>query len=90
MCVTIYKKLSNDTFYEQGYWNKDPNVNFWDKVWYILHPNILWCNIVTENRTLDGKSFRATSHMSQELWPWNYESPRESVQRPSQDTSKIM
>ena len=33
---------------------------------------------------------RATSHMSQEPWPWNCESPKESVQRLSQDTSKIM
>jgi hypothetical protein len=33
---------------------------------------------------------RATSHTSQEPWPTNYESPKESVQRPSQDTSKIM
>jgi hypothetical protein len=32
----------------------------------------------------------ATSHTSQEPWPWNCESPKESVQRPSQDTSKIM
>ena len=30
-------------------------------------------------------SLRATSHMSQEPWPWNCESPKESVQRPSQD-----
>ena len=29
---------------------------------------------------------RATLHMSQEPWPWNGESPNESVQRPSQDT----
>ena len=27
---------------------------------------------------------------SQEPWPWNRESPKESVQRPSQHTSKIM
>ena len=33
---------------------------------------------------------RATSHTSQEPWPWNCESPKESVQRLSQDTSKIM
>ena len=30
----------------------------------------------------------ATSHTSQELWPWNCESPQESVRRPSQGTSK--
>ena len=30
----------------------------------------------------------APSHMSQELWQWNCENPKESVQRPSQDTSK--
>jgi hypothetical protein len=29
---------------------------------------------------------RATSHTSQEPWPWNCESPKESVQRPSQVT----
>ena len=33
---------------------------------------------------------RATSYTSQEPWPWNCESPNESVQRLSQDTSKIM
>ena len=33
---------------------------------------------------------RATSHTSQELWPWNCKSPKESVQRLSQHTSKIM
>ena len=32
----------------------------------------------------------ATSHLSQEPWPYNCESPKESAQRPSQDTSKIM
>ena len=30
----------------------------------------------------------ATSHTSQEPWPWNRESPKESVQRPSLDTPK--
>ena len=35
-------------------------------------------------------TLRATSHMSQEPRPWNCESPNESVQRPSQHTSKIM
>ena len=35
-------------------------------------------------------TLRTTSHMSQELWPWNYESPKESVQRLSQGTSKTM
>ena len=29
-------------------------------------------------------------HTSQELWPWNCESPKESVQKSSQPTSKIM
>ena len=33
---------------------------------------------------------RATSHTSQEPWPWNCESWNESVQRPSQHASKIM
>ena len=33
---------------------------------------------------------RATSHTSQEPWPWNCESLKESVQSLSQDTSKIM
>ena len=33
---------------------------------------------------------RTTSHTSQEPWPWKCESPKESVQRPSQDTSKVM
>ena len=35
-------------------------------------------------------SIRATSHTSQEPWPWNCESPKERSQRPFQDTSKIM
>ena len=34
--------------------------------------------------------FRATSHMRQEPWPWNCESPKEIVQRPSQGTSNII
>ena len=33
---------------------------------------------------------RATSHISQEPWPCNCESLKESVQRPSQHTSNIM
>ena len=33
---------------------------------------------------------RVTSHTSQEPQPWSCESPKESVQRPSQNTSKIM
>ena len=33
---------------------------------------------------------RATSHTSQEPWPWTCESPKKSVQRPSQHISKIM
>ena len=33
---------------------------------------------------------RATSHTSQEPWPWKCESPKKSVQRLSQDTSNIM
>ena len=33
---------------------------------------------------------RATSHTSQEPWPWTCESPKESVHRPSQLTFKIM
>jgi hypothetical protein len=37
-----------------------------------------------------GLWFRVTSHTSQEPWPWNCESPKESVQRLSQDTSKLM
>ena len=43
-------------------------------------------------RVLLWRSFylRATSHTSQEPWPWNCESPKESVQRPSQHTSKLM
>ena len=32
---------------------------------------------------------RATSYTSQEPWPWNCESPKESAQRPSQDTSRL-
>ena len=36
------------------------------------------------------KLLRATSHMSQGPWPCNCESPKESVQRPSQHTSNIM
>jgi hypothetical protein len=37
-----------------------------------------------------GEDLRATWHTSQEPWPWNCESPKESVQRPSQHTSKII
>ena len=33
---------------------------------------------------------RATSHVNQEPWPWNFKSPKESVHTPPQDTSKIM
>jgi hypothetical protein len=33
---------------------------------------------------------RATSHTSQEPWPWTCERPQESVQKPSQHTSKII
>jgi hypothetical protein len=36
------------------------------------------------------RQFRATSHTSQEPWPWNCESLKESVQRLSQHTSKLM
>ena len=36
------------------------------------------------------RNHRATSHTRQDLWPWNCESPKKVVQRPSQDTSKIM
>ena len=36
------------------------------------------------------KVLRATSHTSQEPWPENYEGPKESVQRPTQDTSKTI
>ena len=35
-------------------------------------------------------TLRATSHTSQEPWPWKSESPKESVQRLSQVTSKTM
>jgi hypothetical protein len=31
-------------------------------------------------------SIRATSHTSQEPWPWNSESPKESIETPSQHT----
>ena len=34
-------------------------------------------------------NLRATSHTSYEPWPWNCDNPKESVQRPSQRTSKI-
>ena len=37
-----------------------------------------------------GVVLRATSHTSLKLWPRNCESPKESVQRLSQDTSKNM
>ena len=30
---------------------------------------------------LSSKILRATSHMSKEPWPWNYESPKECVQK---------
>ena len=32
---------------------------------------------------------QVTSHTSQEPWPWNYESPKESIQRPSQHIPQI-
>ena len=32
-----------------------------------------------------GNALKATSHMSQEPWPWKFESPKESVPIPSQD-----
>ena len=35
-----------------------------------------------------GWLMKATSHMSQEPWPWNCESPKESVQRPSNTPPK--
>ena len=37
-----------------------------------------------------GKRLRATSHTSQNPWWWNCESSKECVQRPSQDTLKII
>ena len=37
-----------------------------------------------------GTGLMATSHMRQEPWPWNCESPIERVQRPSQHTANIM
>jgi hypothetical protein len=36
-----------------------------------------------------GARMRAISHTSQELWPWNWQSPKEGVQRSSQHTCKI-
>ena len=35
-------------------------------------------------------TLRATSHTSQEPWPWHSESPKESVQKPSQHTPNIV
>ena len=49
-----------------------------------------WCVVMCIGGTYSTPTqiscyLRATSHMSQELWPWNCEGPKESVQRPSQD-----
>jgi hypothetical protein len=35
------------------------------------------------------RAVRVTTHTGQELWPWHCESPKESVERLSQDTSEI-
>jgi hypothetical protein len=46
-----------------------------------IYAGLTWIHVIL---------FRATSHTSQEPWPWDCESPKGSVQRPSQHTSKIM
>ena len=46
----------------------------------IFHGPTSWCK----------PALRVTSHTSQEPWPWNCESPKDSVQRPSQGTFEIM
>ena len=43
-----------------------------------------------ERREPAANKLRATSHTSEEPWPRNCESPKQSVQRPSQHTSKLM
>ena len=49
------------------------------------------CQLCTISPLLElTHSLRATSHTCQELWPWNCESPKESVQKQSQHTSKLM
>ena len=53
-------------------------------------PVVLEVFLIYTLRTLLWSNPRATSHKSQELWPWNCERPNKSVQRPSLDTSNIM
>ena len=48
------------------------------------------CNTLTQIQALEEFHLRATSHTNQEPWPWNCESAKDSVPRPSQLTSKIM
>ena len=46
--------------------------------------------IIVYKRTSHPSNIRATSQTNWEPWPWNCEGPKESVQRLSQNTSKIM
>ena len=75
----------------------------WDHIWPQVHLGVnryYDFDTIATDRVLDTiygcgllipcVHLRATSHTSQEPWPWSCESPKESVQTPSQDTSKIM
>ena len=59
-------------------------------VYGLVRPNrmVVWHHTHMKKKTL--KALRATSHTSQEPWPWNCASPKESVHMPSQNTSKVM
>ena len=60
------------------------------KFQYVMVWNVKVPNTNIGVRLRGASVVRATSHTSQEPWPWNCESPKESVQKPSQYTSKIM
>ena len=44
-----------------------------------------WTGVEAHMLKLQGGLLRATSHTGEEPWPWNCESPKEIIQRPSQD-----
>ena len=70
------------------------------KLWFEIAKSTMHRNHYTSYRQLRNSyvwfkfcgciELRATSHTSQESWPWHCEDPKESVQRPSQHTSKII
>ena len=91
---------------ERRFHSRDPNreVGFWMfqmletlcPKWMYNFEVLIDMALLSQNGCIDlllvatVLSFRATSHLSQEPWPWNCVSPKESVQKPSQDTSIIM